>query len=66
MSGLSLAGLNEFQIKFLVGKAILATDMTYLYGLQQQIEERYPEAFENYLYLKTPVRAVVDLSKSLG
>ena len=65
MSGLSRAGFNEWQTKFLLGKAIPASDMTYLYGLQQQIEERYPEAFENYLNLETPVKAVTELSKSL-
>jgi hypothetical protein len=65
ISGLSRAGFNEFQIKFLVGKAIPATDMTYLYTLQEEIESRYPKAFEEYLNLKTPVRAVVDLSRNL-
>ena len=65
ISGLSRAGFNEFQLKFLVGKAIPAADMTYLYGLQEQVEERYPKAFEEYMNLKTPVRAVVELSKNL-
>jgi integrase len=65
ISGLSRAGFNEFQIKFCVGKAIPMTDMTYLYGLQDQIEKRYPQAFEDHLNLKAPTRAVIDLSKSL-
>lgn len=49
MSGLSRAGFNEFQIKFLLGKAIPLSDMTYLQTLQQEIEARYPKAFEEYL-----------------
>ena len=65
ISGLSRAGFNEFQIKFCVGKAIPSSDLTYLYGLQEQIEARYPTAFEEHLNLKAPIRAVADLSKSL-
>jgi hypothetical protein len=65
ISGLSHAGFNEWQVKFLVGKAIPATDSTYLYGLQEQIEERYPTAYESYLNIKNPLKAVVDLSKTL-
>jgi integrase len=65
ISGLSRAGFNEFQIKFCVGKAIPMTDMTYLQTLQIEIEDRYPKAYEDYLNLKTPIRAVADLSKSL-
>jgi len=65
ISGLSRAGFNEFQIKFCVGKTIPLTDFTYLQTLQEEIEERYPKAYEDYLNLKTPIRAVADLSKSL-
>lgn len=65
ISGLSRAGFNEFQIKFCVGKAIPMTDFTYLQTLQMEIEDRYPKAFEEQLNLKTPIRAVVDLSKNL-
>ncbi len=65
MSGLSRAGFNEFQIKFVVGKAIPSCDLTYLHTLQLEISEKYPKAYEDYLNLETPVRAVVDLSKSL-
>ena len=39
--------------------------MTYLHGLQKQIEERYPKAYEDYLNMKAPVRAVADLARSL-
>ena len=42
------------------------TDMTYLQTLQREIEERYPKAFEDYLNLKAPIRAVADLSKNLA
>lgn len=49
MSQLSRAGLNEFQIKFLVGKSIPLADSTYLNTLKLEIEERYPQAYETYL-----------------
>ena len=49
MSGLSRAGFNEFQIKFVVGKTIPLSDMTYLQTLQQEVEERYPKAFMEQL-----------------
>lgn len=49
MSGLSRAGFNEFQIKFVVGKTIPLTDMTYLQTLQQEVEARYPKAYAEYL-----------------
>lgn len=57
MSGLSRARFNAFQIKYLMGKAIPASDATYLQTLQQEIEEYYPEAYENYLSLR-PVKIV--------
>ena len=65
MSGLSRAGFNEFQIKFLIGKTIPASDLTYLETLKQEIEERYPAAYEHCLNIKTPIKAVLDLAKSL-
>lgn len=52
MSGLSRAKLNEFQIKFLLGKTIPIEDMTYLQTLQQEIEQYYPEAYEKYLNIR--------------
>jgi site-specific recombinase XerD len=51
MSGLSRSGFNMWQIKYLMGKSIPITDATYLQSLQQEIEERYPSAFEHYLNL---------------
>ena len=67
MSGLSRAGLNEFQIIYLMGKSIPLTDMTYLQTLQQEIEEKYPEACERYFNLKpqVPAKIVIDLRKQL-
>jgi len=66
MSGLSRAGFNEFQIKYLMGKAIPLADMTYLQTLQQEIEQKYPEAFEQCLNLKPRIqeKLIKDLAKS--
>lgn len=65
MSGLSRAGFNEFQIKYLMGKAIPLADMTYLQTLQQEIEQRYPDAYEQCLNLKPRIqeRLIKDLTK---
>jgi integrase len=65
MSNLSRAGFNEFQVKFCVGKAIPATDLTYLETLKQQIEERYPVAYQDYLSLQStvPAKALIKMSK---
>jgi hypothetical protein len=61
MSGLSRAGFNDFQIKYLMGKAIPISDMTYLQTLQQEIEERYPQAFKTLLNIKpSKIVTVVD------
>lgn len=49
MSGLSRAGFNEFQIKFVMGKTIPISDATYLVSLQREVEERYPTAYKDYL-----------------
>jgi integrase len=68
MSGLSRAGFNEFQIKYLMGKAIPLADLTYLQTLQQEIEERYPAAYERYLNVKSEasVKAVTELTRQMG
>ena len=55
MSGLSRSGFNEFQCKFVVGKSIPLSDATYLQTLEQEVKERYPAAFENYLNLSTTI-----------
>jgi len=49
MSKLSRAKFNEFQIKYLIGKTIPITEMTYLQTLQQEIEEQYPKAYAEHL-----------------
>jgi hypothetical protein len=64
ISGLSRAGLNEWQIKYLVGKAIPLQDSTYLQSLQQEIEERYPKAYEQYLNIK-PAKIVTVIDEKL-
>jgi hypothetical protein len=66
MSNLSRAGFNEFQIKFCVGKAIPLEDMTYLETLKQQIEERYPAAYQDYLSLQStvPTKTLMEVLKS--
>ena len=56
MSGLSRAGFNEFQIKFVMGKAIPVSDMTYLLTLQREVEERYPKAYTDYLNISGETR----------
>ena len=47
-----------------MGKAIPVSDMTYLQTLQQEIEERYPKAYENYLSLK-PNKISTELASRL-
>jgi integrase len=63
MSGLSRAGFNEFQIKYVLGKAIPLSDMTYLQTLQQEIETKYPKAYE-YVNIK-PARIVTVVDENL-
>jgi integrase len=63
MSGLSRAGFNEFQIKYLLGKAIPLSDLTYLQTLQQEIETKYPKAYE-YVNIK-PAKVVTVVDENL-
>jgi len=65
MSGLSRAGFNEWQTKYVMGKTIPKSDSTYLQTLRQEIEERYPAAFQNYLNIQHSPGAVTSLAKSL-
>jgi hypothetical protein len=65
MSGLSRAGFNDFQIKYVMGKSIPVSDGTYLQTLETEIEERYPGAYENYLNIKHAPAVMASLSKSL-
>jgi hypothetical protein len=63
MSGLSRAGFNEFQIKYVLGKTIPLTDMTYLQTLKQEIEAKYPKAYE-FIDIK-PARIITVVDQSL-
>jgi len=63
MSGLSRSGFNEFQIKYVLGKAIPMSDQVYLQTLEDEIRERYPEAYESYLNLSTTISK--DMKKRL-
>ena len=67
MSGLSRSGFNEWQTKYVLGKAIPMSDGTYLQSLEEEVRERYPSAYENYLNLNPQVnlRVVSGLSKDL-
>jgi hypothetical protein len=49
MSRLSRCGFNEFQIKYILGKAIGVSDRTYLQTLKVEIEEKYPTVYNDYL-----------------
>ncbi len=63
MSGLSRSGFNEFQIKYVLGKAIPISDQVYLQTLEIEVRERYPSAYENYLNLSTTISK--DLKKKI-
>ena len=64
MSGLSRAGFNEFEVKFLMGKSIPLSDLTYLQTLGQAVEDKYPKAFESYLNVK-PEKVVQVIDETL-
>lgn len=49
MSKLNTAGFSEFEVKYLLGKKIPLTDMTYLLTLEQDILTKYPNAYVKYL-----------------
>jgi len=49
MSKLNTAGFSEFEVKYIVGKRIPLTDMTYLHTLQRDILAKYPDAYKKYL-----------------
>ena len=52
MSGLSRCGFNEWQAKFVLGKAIPLADSTYLQTLEFEVKDRYPKAYDEYLNLE--------------
>jgi hypothetical protein len=64
MSGLSRAGFNEFQIKYILGKTIPLSDMTYLQTLQQEVETKYPKAYEYVNINPSKIVQVVDQEKA--
>jgi len=49
MSRLSRCQFNAFQIKFIMGKKIGISDGVYLQTLQNEIEEKYPVVYNDYL-----------------
>ena len=51
MSQLSDAGLNSFEVKIIVGKAIPVTDLTYLHQIKKQAFEKYRKAYGSHLSL---------------
>ena len=55
MSQLSDAGFNEWEVKFAVGKAIPASDATYLRRLKNAIEDKYPKVYDQYLNINPPI-----------
>jgi len=64
MSRLSRCGFNEFQIKYIMGKAIPVSDRTYLQTLQTDIEEKYPKVYNEYLNIN-PTVSLVEKTKEL-
>jgi len=64
MSGLSRAGFNEFQIKYVMGKTIPLSDVVYLQTLESEISEKYPKIYNDYLSLK-PLKVDSELRKTV-
>ena len=57
MSRLSRSGFNEFQIKFIIGHSIPLQDRTYLQTLTEEIEEKYPKVYNDYLNINPKINA---------
>jgi integrase len=49
MSRLSRANFNEFQIKYIIGHAIPIQDSTYLQTLKEEIQDKYPKVYNEFL-----------------
>jgi len=49
MSRLSRCNFNVFQIKFIMGKSIGISDQVYLQTLKEEVEEKYPRLYNEYL-----------------
>lgn len=65
MSRLSRAGFNEFQIKFIIGHSIALQDKAYLNTLKEEITEKYPLIYNDYLNI-VPKIASQEATKKLG
>lgn len=70
MSKLSKAGFNVFQIKYVMGKKIPITDLTYLENIAENIMGKYPEAYRKYLSIlryetKNQTDEIAELRKEL-
>jgi hypothetical protein len=57
MSRLSRSGFNEFQIKFVIGHSIPLQDRTYLNTLEEEITEKYPRVYNDYLNIAPVLNA---------
>jgi len=67
MSRLSRCGFNEFQIKSIIGHSIPLQDRTYLQTLTEEISEKYPKVYDEYLniYPKVNVGAKGELTAKI-
>jgi len=65
MGSLSKAGFNTFEIKYVMGKSIPATDLTYLRTLQTDIEEKYSQVYDKYLSIKPTTKLVQEKNKRI-
>lgn len=63
LSSLVKAGFSEWEAKFIVGKSIPLSDVTYLH-LEEEIKEKYPLAYDKYLNIKTNING--EQLKKLG
>ena len=65
MSSLSSAGLNEFQIDLILGKAIEPSKLTYLQTLKSEAFEKYKKAYPNHLSLSMNVNGNAKFNQTL-
>jgi len=69
MSTLSRSGLNEWQTKIILGKAIPTTDLTYLPRLKEDAFEKYKQAYPLAMSLvaySNDVRKVENIEEIIG
>ena len=48
MNTLAVSGLNEFEIKIILGKKIPISDLTYLQGIKESAFQKYKKAYPNF------------------